>query len=122
LQDVSLAKEKEFHHLRETLQQTDKACQEAEFQVRGLQARQQELQRTQDTASLQMANLQGEQVKQQEELNLLSDTTARAGLQDALALQSERETLLTSKRSEYDDLTNRLRTSNEQRLKIEHQL
>ena len=122
LQDVSLAKEKEFHHLRETLQQTDKECQEAEFQVRGLQARQQELQRTQDTASLQMANLQGEQVKQQEELNLLSDTTARAGLQDALALQSERETLLASKRSEYDDLTNRLRTSNEQRLKIEHQL
>ena len=52
----------------------------------------------------------------------MSDTTARAGLQDALALQSERETLLASKRSEYDDLTNRLRTSNEQRLKIEHQL
>jgi len=34
LQDASLAKEKEFQSLRETLQQTDKQCQEAEFQVR----------------------------------------------------------------------------------------
>ena len=122
LQDVSLAKEKEFQSLRETLQQTDKQCQEAEFQVRSLQARQQELQRTQDTAAKQIENLNNEQSRQQEELNVLSDTTARAGLQDALALQLERETLLASKRNEYDDLTNRLRTSNEERLKIEHQL
>ena len=122
LQDASLAKEKEFQILRETLQQTDKQCQEAEFQVRSLQARQQELQRTQDTAAKQIENLNNEQSRQQEELNVLSDTTARAGLQDALALQLERETLLASKRNEYDDLTNRLRTSNEERLKIEHQL
>ena len=122
LQDASLAKEKEFQSLRETLQQTDKQCQEAEFQVRSLQARQQELQRTQDTAAKQIENLNNEQSRQQEELNVLSDTTARAGLQDALALQLERETLLASKRNEYDDLTNRLRTSNEERLKIEHQL
>jgi chromosome segregation protein len=122
LQDASLAKEKEFQSLRETLQQTDKQGQEAEFQVRSLQARQQELQRTQDTAAKQIENLNNEQSRQQEELNVLSDTTARAGLQDALALQLERETLLASKRNEYDDLTNRLRTSNEERLKIEHQL
>ena len=122
LQDASLAKEKEFQSLRETLQQTDKQCQEAEFQVRSLQTRQQELQRTQDTAAKQIENLNNEQSRQQEELNVLSDTTARAGLQDALALQLERETLLASKRNEYDDLTNRLRTSNEERLKIEHQL
>ena len=122
LQDASLAKEKEFQSLRETLQQTDKQCQEVEFQVRSLQARQQELQRTQDTAAKQIENLNNEQSRQQEELNVLSDTTARAGLQDALALQLERETLLASKRNEYDDLTNRLRTSNEERLKIEHQL
>ena len=122
LQDASLAKEKEFQSLRESLLQTDKQCQEAEFQVRSLQARQQELQRTQDTAAQQIETLNNEQSRQQEELNVLSDTTARAGLQDALALQLERETLLASKRNEYDDLTNRLRTSNEERLKIEHQL
>ena len=122
LQDASLAKEKEFQSLRESLLQIDKQCQEAEFQVRSLQARQQELQRTQDTAAQQIETLNNEQSRQQEELNVLSDTTARAGLQDALALQLERETLLASKRNEYDDLTNRLRTSNEERLKIEHQL
>ncbi len=122
LQDASSAKENDLLRLRESLQETDKQCQEAEFQVRGLQARQQELQRTQDMAAQQMDNLHKEQSKQQEELNLLSDATARAGLQDALALQLERETLLAAKRSEYDDLTNRLRTSNEERLKIEHQL
>jgi hypothetical protein len=46
-----------------------------------------------------MNNLNAEHGKQQEELNLLSDTTARAGLQDALALQVERETLLAAKRN-----------------------
>ena len=122
LQDAAISKEQAFQQLRESLLATDKQCQEAEFQVRGLLARQQELQRTQDTAAQQMANLNTEQSKQQEELNVLSDTTARAGLQDALALQLERETLLAAKRSEYDDLTARLRTSNEERLKFEHQL
>ena len=122
LQDTQIANEKSFQNLRETLLQTDKQCQEAEFQVRGLQARQQELQRTQDTAAQQTTSLNTEFVKQQEELNLLSDTTARAGLQDALALQVERETLLSAKRNEYDDLTNRLRASNEERLKTEHLL
>lgn len=122
LQDASLTKEKEFQGLRESLLKIDKQCQEAEFQVRSLQARQQELQRTQDTAAQQIETLNNEQSRQQEELNVLSDTTARAGLQDALSLQQERETLLVSKRNEYDDLTNRLRTSNEERLKIEHQL
>ncbi|MEY3502062.1 MAG: putative chromosome segregation protein [Pseudomonadota bacterium] len=122
LQDTQLIQEKAFQALRETLLQTDKQCQEAEFQVRGLQARQQELQRTQDTAAQQMTNLNAEHGKQEEELNLLSDTPARAGLQDALALQVERQTLLSAKRNEYDDLTNRLRASNEERLKTEHLL
>ena len=51
-----------------------------------------------------------------------SDSAAQAGLQDALALKLERESLLAAKRSEYDDLTNRLRSSNEERLKIEREL
>jgi chromosome segregation protein len=53
---------------------------------------------------------------------LLSDSAAQSGLQAALAVKLERESLLAAKRSEYDDLTNRLRTSNEDRLKIEREL
>jgi chromosome segregation protein len=71
LQDASLAKEKEFQSLRESLLQIDKQCQEAEFQVRSLQARQQELQRTQDTAAKQIDNLRAEHTSQQAELALL---------------------------------------------------
>jgi len=52
----------------------------------------------------------------------LSDSAAQSGLQAALAVKLERESLLAAKRSEYDDLTNRLRTSNEDRLKIEREL
>jgi chromosome segregation protein len=69
-----------------------------------------------------MDSLRAEHTSQQAELALLSDSAAQSGLQAALAVKLERESLLAAKRSEYDDLTNRLRTSNEDRLKIEREL
>jgi chromosome segregation protein len=58
----------------------------------------------------------------EEELQRLSDVAAQAGLQAALALKSEREAALGAKRSEYDDLTTKLRASDERRLQIEREL
>jgi chromosome segregation protein len=58
----------------------------------------------------------------QEELERLTDAAAQAGLQTALALKLEREAALGAKRSEYDDLTLRMRRSEEQRLTHEQSL
>ncbi len=122
LQEKSMAAEQQLHQAREALRQMDRQVQEADFNMRSLSAKLAELQRTQDTAAKQIESLQTEQTRQQSELDLLSDSAAQAGLQDALALKLERESLLAAKRSEYDDLTTRLRTSNEDRLKIEREL
>jgi predicted nucleic acid-binding Zn-ribbon protein len=63
-----------------------------------------------------------QQAQAEEELQRLSDVAAQAGLQAALALKSEREASLGAKRSEYDDLTTKLRASDERRLQIEREL
>ena len=48
--------------------------------------------------------------------------TFRAGLQTALALKLEREAALAAQRSQYDDLSARLRSLDEQRLTVERSL
>ena len=122
LQEMAMTAEQALNQAREALRQLDRQVQESDFNLRTLSAKLAELQRIQETASQQIANLFAEQTRQQAELGLLSDSAAQSGLQDALALKLERESLLASKRSAYDDLTNRLRTSNEERLKIEREL
>jgi len=75
-----------------------------------------------ETAELQMrANQQsGEQL--QLELGSFNDQAAQAGLQDALALKVEKEQALAATRSEYDDLSARLKAADEQRLAFERSL
>ncbi len=53
----------------------------------------------------------------QDELAALDDAAAQAGLQTALALKLEREGALAAQRSQYDDLTAKLRSFDEQRLR-----
>ena len=122
LQEKAINAEQQLNQAREGLRQLERQVQESDFNLRTLSAKLAELQRIQDTASQQVSTLTGEQTKQQTELGLLSDSAAQSGLQDALALKLERESMLASKRSAYDDLTHRLRTSNEDRLKIEREL
>jgi chromosome segregation protein len=52
----------------------------------------------------------------------LTDAAAQAGLQNALALKLQREQVLGAKRSEYDDLTAKLRASDERRMQLEREL
>ena len=63
-----------------------------------------------------------EQQRATDELARLNDAAAQAGLQDALAIKLEREQALGALRSEYDDLTAKLRASDERRLQLEREL
>ncbi len=107
---------------REQQRGLERQAQEAVFAQRSLQARLAELARAIDTAQQQTSNLAQEQARAQDELSRLTDAAAQAGLQDALALKLAREAELGQRRSGYDDLTARLRASDERRLKLEREL
>ncbi|MEO7105655.1 MAG: chromosome segregation protein SMC, partial [Rhodoferax sp.] len=107
---------------REQQRSLERQAQEAQFAQRSLQARNAELARTIDTANQQTESVHSEAQRAREELTRLTDAAAQAGLQNALALKLEREQALGAKRSEYDDLTAKLRASDERRLQLEREL
>ncbi len=107
---------------REQQRSLERQAQEATFAMRSLDARRAELNRTIETATTQGETTLGEEQAANSELTRLSDAAAQAGLQSALALKLEREQVLGAKRSEYDDLTGKLRASDERRLQIEREL
>ncbi len=100
----------------------ERQAQEATFTRRSVEARRGELSRAIETAAQQTVSLADEQERAQAELGRLSDAAAQAGLQDALSLKLERETALGAARSQYDDLTMKLRASDERRLQLEREL
>nr|WP_295784693.1 chromosome segregation protein SMC [Rhodoferax sp.] len=107
---------------REQQRSLERQAQEAQFAQRSLQARNAELARTIDTATQQTESVHSEAQRAREELARLTDAAAQAGLQNALALKLDREQALGAKRSEYDDLTAKLRASDERRLQLEREL
>jgi chromosome segregation protein len=111
-----------LNQCREQQRGLERQQQEAQFSKRSLQARQSELARAIETASQQAVAVQDETARAQAELQRLTAAAAQAGLQNALALKLEREQLLGAKRSEYDDLTAKLRASDERRLQLEREL
>lgn len=114
--------ERKLNEAREQHRSLERQAQEAQFAQRSLEARKAELQRAIETATQQAQALVAEEQRAQEELSRLTDAAAQAGLQTALALKSEREQALGAKRSEYDDLTAKLRASDERRLQLEREL
>ncbi|MDB5732409.1 MAG: smc, partial [Variovorax sp.] len=100
----------------------ERQAQEAAFARRTLEARRAELRRAIDTAAQQALALAAEDEHARNELARLSDTTAQAGLQQALARRLERETALGAWRSQHDELTLKLRASDERRLQLERGL
>ncbi|RST52887.1 chromosome segregation protein SMC [Variovorax sp. DXTD-1] len=107
---------------REQHRSLERQAQEATFSQRTLEARRGELSRAIETASQQVVALTDEDERARTELGRLSDAAAQAGLQDALALKLEREGALGAARSQYDDLTLKLRASDERRLQLEREL
>ncbi|HYF43295.1 MAG TPA: chromosome segregation protein SMC, partial [Ramlibacter sp.] len=114
--------ERKLAEAREQLRSLERQAQEAQFSQRSLEARRGELQRSIETAAQQAESLAAEEGRARDELSRLTDAAAQAGLQSALQLKSEREQALGAKRSEYDDLTAKLRASDERRLQLEREL
>jgi chromosome segregation protein len=114
--------ERKLAEAREQLRALERQASESQFALRTLQARKAELSRSIETATSQAASLTEENSRAGEELQRLSDVAAQAGLQSALAVKMQRETALGAKRSEYDDLTTKLRASDERRLQLEREL
>ncbi|MCB1977845.1 MAG: chromosome segregation protein SMC, partial [Burkholderiaceae bacterium] len=107
---------------REQQRTLERQAQEAAFSQRSAAARRGELERTLATASSQIAALADERERARGELERLSDAAAQGGLQQVLAQKTEREQALAAERSRYDELTARLRASDERRMQIERAL
>jgi chromosome segregation protein len=114
--------ERKLAEAREKHRSLEREAQEAQFAQRSVEARKAELQRQIETADQQVRSIADEESRAKEELSRLTDAAAQAGLQSALQLKTEREQALGAKRSEYDDLTAKLRASDERRLQLEREL
>ncbi len=122
LEEAVIAAERGLAEAREQLRSLERNAQEAQFSARSLAARRGELQRSIETSADQIATNAQSAQQLQDELTVLTDAAAQAGLQTALALKLDREAALGAKRSEYDDLTLRMRRAEEQRLAHEQSL
>jgi len=122
LGDRVIEAERRLAECREQQRTLERQAQEAQFSQRSLQARRAELARTIDTAGTQARSLADERQRAQDELGRLTDAAAQGGLQQALDLKMEREGQLAAQRSQYDDLTARLRASDELRMQHERAL
>ena len=114
--------ERKLATCREQQRSLERAAQEATFAQRSVQARAAELQRTLGTAAQQLQALQAEQQRARQDLESLTAATAENGLQQALDAKLEREQQLAAQRSTYEDLTSKLRASDERRLALEREL
>ncbi len=122
LDDQVMATERKLGANREQLRSLEREKQEATFSLRSLDARKAELSRGIETAVAQAAAVASEAQRAQDELARLNDAAAQGGLQQALADKLLREQELGAQRSQYDDLTAKLRASDERRLLLEREL
>ena len=122
LDERVIAAERKLGAYRDQQRSLERQAQEAVFAMRSLEARKDELTRAIATAAQQEKSIQEDAQRAHDELARLNDAAAQGGLQTALALKLEREHALGGRRSEYDDLTAKLRASDERRLQLERQL
>ena len=122
LDDRVIETERKLAESREQQRALERQSQEAQFALRSLASRREELARSIQIAAQQAETIAQEEQRAKEELSRLTDAAAQAGLQSALSVKLEREADLGAKRSHYDDLTNKLRASDERRLQLEREL
>jgi chromosome segregation protein len=107
---------------RLALRGLERQLQEARFERRAAAARSEELERAIETARQQLEANRSAEAALEADLARLADTSADDELQRALATRLDRERELGEKRSQYDDLAQRLRAADEARLGHEHAL
>ncbi|HEY2560823.1 MAG TPA: chromosome segregation protein SMC [Caldimonas sp.] len=122
LDEATLAASAALDAARDEHRAQERRLQEAQFELRSLAARRQELERQAETAREQLhANLAADAALGEEHAQL-TDEPAQAELQAALAARLDHEQRLGEKRSLYDDLSQRLRGADEVRLGLEQSL
>nr|WP_306805785.1 chromosome segregation protein SMC [Caballeronia sp. BR00000012568055] len=114
--------DEELTGARHELRELERAASDANFAARGLAAKIEEYKRNIDTAHDQSERIAGALEDARAELETINEQTAQTGLQDALEVRAAREESLHVARVELDDLTARLRQSDEQRLLAERSL
>jgi chromosome segregation protein len=122
LDDRVISAERRLGESREQQRTLERQAQEAQFALRSLASRREELARSLAIAAQQAATVAQEEARAHEELSRLNDAAAQGGLQSALAAKLEREADLGAQRSQYDDLTHKLRASDERRQQLEREL
>jgi len=120
--DGVIEAERKLNALREQHRAIERQQQEASFQGRSLVARKEELARNIELGIAQTANLTRENEQLEADMLRMNDAAAQSGLQAALAVKLERETSLAAKRNLYDDLSQKLRATDERRMGAERAL
>jgi chromosome segregation protein len=117
-----LAREQQLNDARQRLRELERAAQEAEFAEKAHRNKIEELKRSISTALEQSAQLFASMQQGHLELESLDDQAAQAGLQTLLDKRSEQERALADARHELDQLTQKLRHSEEARMQAERSL
>ena len=122
LEEVGIQAERKLQEAREAQRQAERHAQEAQFGARTLIARRGELERQLATAAREAEGGGEALARLDTELAELDDSAAQAGLQDAIEARVSAEEQLAGVRQQYDDLTQRLRQADEQRMGTEREL
>jgi chromosome segregation protein len=117
-----LAKEQQLNDARLRLRELERAAQEAEFAEKSHRNKIEELKRNIATAQEQSARLFESMQQGHLELESLDDQAAQAGLQSLLERRSDQERALADARHELDQLTQKLRHTEEARMQAERSL
>lgn len=117
-----LSKEQQLSDARLRLRELERAAQEAEFAEKSHRNKIEELKRGIATALEQSAQLFASMQQGSLELESLDDQAAQAGLQSLLEKRCDQERALADARHELDQLTQKLRQSEESRMQVERSL
>ncbi len=114
--------QRELAQARELLRELEQRQAEATYALRSLHQRRDDAARTGDTARQQIEAVEARLAQAARELEGLHDEEARAGLQQALQARAAAEDLLQRRRVAHDELSEQLRSLEQQRLRQEREL
>lgn len=117
-----LDKERQLSEMRTRLRDLELAAQECAFAEKAQRNKIEELKRNIATAQEQASQLMANMQQGQLELESMDEQAAQAGLQSLLEKRSEQERVLADARHELDQLTQKLRHTEEAKLQIERSL
>ncbi len=117
----ALREQAALNEARARLRSLEQHQAEAGYAIRSLQQRQADAQRMAATAQQHLGEVASRRLGVEAELERLSDQSANAGLQDALAVQQAHQEQLALRRAEHDGMTARLRAMEETRLRLERE-